>query len=173
MSDVPQVVVLDSEGDGLAYDCTKLHILSYTTQEMSCEVCLGDGKTCEVCQGTGRKVKHLHSYEEMRGLLEQPNTVFACHNAVRHDMVAFSRILGIPMDYKQWVDTLALSWLFDPDRPKHGLDSYTQEAGVSKPTVEDWENVTKEQMEERCGNDVLLTWFVWKKFEAKLKELYA
>ena len=153
MSDVPQVVVLDSEGDGLAYDCTKLHILSYTTD--------------------GKEVKHLHSYEEMRGLLEQPNTVFACHNAVRHDMVAFSRILGIPMDYKQWVDTLVLSWLFDPDRPKHGLDSYTQEAGVSKPTVEDWENVTKEQMEERCGNDVLLTWFVWKKFEAKLKELYA
>ena len=87
-------------------------------------------------------------------------------------MVAFNRILGVPMEYNKWVDTLALSWFFDPDRPKHGLDSYTQEAGVSKPTVEDWENVTKEQMEERCGNDVLLTWFVWKKFEEKLGELY-
>ena len=25
-----RILVLDSESDGLAYDCTKLHVLSYT-----------------------------------------------------------------------------------------------------------------------------------------------
>lgn len=148
----PRIVVLDSESDGLAYECTKLHILSYTYD--------------------GNEVNHLKDYEDMREFLTQENTLYVAHNGVMHDMVVFNRILGVPMDYRKWIDTLAISWFLWPDRQKHGLESFSEEAGVEKPKVEDWENVTWDQMKERCGNDVLINWWVWKEQEKRLGELY-
>lgn len=146
-------LVLDSESDGLAYECTKLHILSYTSD--------------------GEHVEHLSDYQDMRELLSQPDTLFVAHNSIRHDMVVFKRILGLPRNYKKWVDTLMLSWFLEPERQSHSLDSFTGEAGVEKPKVDDWENVTWEQMKERCGNDVLINWYVWQKFKKRLEEIYS
>ena len=147
-----KIVVLDSEGDGLAYDCTKLHVLSYTY----------DGKAYH---STG-------AYEEMRELLTQEDTKFVAHNAVRHDMVAFHRILGIPMDYTKWIDTLALSWFLFPERKKHGLGSWAKEMGGSKPEVEDWEGLTYEQYKYRCEEDCKVNWNLWKHFSNRLDEIY-
>jgi len=147
-----KIAVIDSEGDGLAYDCTKIHILSYTY----------DGK--EVC--------HLGDYDEMRKFLAQEDTLFVAHNVIMHDMVVFNRILSVPMDYRRYIDTLANSWFLEPKRHSHSLASYTDEAKIEKPKVEDWENVTWEQMKERCGADVLLTWWLWKKQEKKLDGIY-
>lgn len=152
MTDTPEIIVLDSEGDGLAYDCTKLHILSYTKD--------------------GKQVEHLKHYDDMREFLNREDTLFVAHNSILHDMVAFYRILGVPMDYKKWIDTLAISWFLWPERKSHGLGSFTEESGIKKPHVEDWDNVTWEQMKERCGNDVLINWYVWKKAEKRLGEIY-
>ena len=145
-------VVLDCETDGLAYECSKIHILSYTTD--------------------GNEITHLKKYSDMQNLLSSEDTLFICHNAIRFDMVVFNRILGIPMDYSKWVDTLGLSWYLEPDRKSHGLDSYTQELSTRKPKVEDWENVTWEQMAERCGCDVETNWKLWQKQKKRTIEIY-
>lgn len=145
-------IVFDTESDGLAYEATKLHIFSYTLD--------------------GQEVNHTASYEEMRDLLEQEDTLWVGHNVVRHDMPLLNRILGFNLDYRKFIDTLAISYVLEPDRKSHGLGSFTEEAGVEKPKVDDWENVTWEQMKERCGSDCLINWWLWQKQKEKLEEIY-
>jgi len=103
--------VFDSESDGLAYQCTKIHILSYTED--------------------GSKVHHTNDYATMESLLSEPDVLWVGHNSVAHDMVVFNRILGLSLNYRSFVDTLMLSWFLSADRKSHGLGSYTKEAGVA------------------------------------------
>ena len=111
-------IVLDSESDGLAYECTKLHVMSWTED--------------------GKEYQSTNSYDEMRKVLTQEGVTYVAHNAIMHDMVVFHRILGIPMNYSKWADTLALSWYLFPKRTKHGLDSWGTDLGVMKPKVYNW-----------------------------------
>jgi len=145
-------VVFDTESDDLAYECTKLHILSYTY----------DGETYHSTK----------DYDEMRGFFSQEDTLFVAHNSITHDMVVINRILGVPMDYKKYVDTLAVSWFLYPDRQSHGLGSFQQESGLEKPKVDDWHDVTWEQMKHRCTADVRLNWWLWQKQRKRLGEIY-
>ena len=145
------IVVIDSESDGLAYDCTKLHVLSYTR----------DG---EAYHSTG-------DYDDMRAVLNSADLIVA-HNAIRHDMVVFNRILGVPMDFRKWIDTLALSWYLYPDRQKHGLAEWGLDLGVAKPKVDDWQNLSYEEYTHRCEGDTKINWLLWKKMERRLKEIY-
>ena len=147
-----KIVVLDSEGDGLAYDCTKLHVMGWTVD--------------------GVNIHATGDYDEMRSVLIQPNTKFVCHNAVRHDLVVFNRVLNLNLDYSQFIDTLALSWTLNYDRAKHGLASYGEDFGVPKPEVEDWSYQPYEVYENRVIEDVKINWKLWKDLERKLGVLY-
>lgn len=146
------IVVLDSESDGLAYECTKLHVLSWTE----------DGKT----------YNSTNDRREMYKLLIRPDTMYVAHNSIRHDMVVFSRLLGVPMNYKRWVDTLALSWYLFPERQRHGLADWGVDLGIAKPKVDDWENLSYEEYKHRCEEDTKINWLLWKKLERRLKEIY-
>ena len=94
------------------------------------------------------------------------------HNAVRHDMVVFNRILGVPMDYKKYVDTLAGSWYLFPDRPSHGLEAIGVEHGVPKLKIDDWQNLDYDTYKERCEYDVRINWLEWLKQKKRLEEIY-
>jgi DNA polymerase III alpha subunit (gram-positive type) len=144
--------VFDSESDDLAYAATKIHIMVWTD----------DGKSYH---DTG-------DYGQMTEWLSEPDVLWVCHNAVKHDMVLFNRLLGLDLTYRQFWDTLALSWALFPDRPKHGLGALAKEYGTEKPDVEDWENVTYEQMLHRCKSDVETNWVEWIKQKKRLEELY-
>ena len=145
------ILVIDSESDGLAYDCTKLHVLSYTR----------DGETYH---STG-------DYDDMKAVLNSADLIVA-HNAIRHDMGVFNRILGVPMDFRKWIDTLALSWYLYPDRQKHGLAEWGLDLGVAKPKVDDWQSLSYEEYAHRCEEDTKINWLLWKKMERRLKEIY-
>ena len=47
----------------------------------------------------------------------------AGHNIIRYDIRAVYKILGVKPTAKLY-DTLAMSWVFEPNRPKHGLASW-------------------------------------------------
>ena len=145
------IIVLDSESDGLAYECTKLHVLSWTE----------DGETYH---STG-------DYDDMGAVINSADLLVA-HNSIRHDMVVFNRILGVPMDYRKWVDTLALSWFLYPERNKHGLEAWGEDLGVSKPKVDDWQNLSFEEYAHRCEADVAINWRLWGKMKKRLEEVY-
>ena len=147
-------VVFDTETNGLAYDCNKMHILSYTYD--------------------GNKVTSTSSYEEMRKFFTQEDTLFVAHNSIMFDMVVAKRVLGLGIDfnYKRFIDTLALSWFLYADRKSHGLGSYQEASGVPKPQVDNWEDVTWEQMKHRCESDVKINWWLWQKQRKRLQEVY-
>ena len=146
-----RILVADTETDGLAYDCTKLHVMSYTE----------DGETYH---STG-------DYDDMRAVIKSAD-LLVMHNAVMHDMVVFNRLLGIPLDYKKYIDTLWVSRYLYPDRASHGLDAIGKEHGVAKPKVDDWENLSYEEYAHRCVEDVKINWLEWKRQEKRLEEIY-
>lgn len=145
------IVVLDSESDGLAYECTKLHVMSWTTD--------------------GKEYQSTNNYNKMKGVLNSADLLVA-HNSIRHDMVVFNRILGIPMDYTRWIDTLALSWYLFPERNRHGLAEWGGDLGVAKPKVDDWQNLSFEEYAHRCEEDCRINWMLWVKMKRRLGEIY-
>jgi len=145
-------LVFDTETDGLAYECSKIHVFSCTTN--------------------GKDYKSTNDYDEMRRILSDEGTIFIAHNAIAHDMVVFNRLIGIPMDYRKYVDTLALSWYLFPDRPSHGLAAIGVEHGVAKPEVQDWHNLPYEEYKYRCEEDVRINFIEWQAQRKRLEEIY-
>lgn len=145
-------IVFDCETDGLLDTCTKIHVLSYSYD--------------------GTNVTSTDDYKEMGRVLTQHDTLYIGHNVVMFDMPVFHKILGVPMDYQRYADTLALSWFLEPTRNSHALGSFQNESGLVKPVVEQWVDVTYEQMVHRCSSDVLLNWWLWQKQKKRLMEIY-
>ena len=147
-----KVIVLDSESDGLWEEATKIHVLSWTED--------------------GINFTSTNDYDKMREVLCASDTKFVAHNAIRHDLPLFNKILGTNLTYKNFIDTLPLSWYLNFDRLKHGIESYGVDYGVPKPKVDDWEGLTYDQYRHRCEEDVKINWLLWKDLEAKLGKLY-
>lgn len=142
--------VIDSETDGL--NATKIHVLSWTDDGVN-------------YHSTG-------DYEKMSVVLTQKGYKFVCHNGIRYDMGVFNRILGLDMHYKNFVDTLGLSWYLFPQRSKHGLEEWGKDLGVEKPVVKDWKNLSYEEYAHRCEEDVKINYLLWLQCKSKLEELY-
>jgi hypothetical protein len=110
-------------------------------------------------------------YEAMRRLFSNPAHTFICHNGKRFDKPVIERILDIKMEARL-IDTLFTSWYLEPKRPKHGLDSYGNEAGIPKPVVTDWSDQPIEVYLHRVEEDVKINMYVWKKHLRMLLKLY-
>lgn len=114
--------------------------------------------------------KATTSYDLMRKFCAETE-VLVGHNIIRFDVGVLERILDIKVKSKL-VDTLALSWYLEPDRPRHGLESYGEEFGVLKPKVDDWDNLTPEEYMHRCKEDVRINELLWDKQWKQLLKLY-
>jgi hypothetical protein len=143
--------VYDCETDGLLDELTKIHVVSW--QEV----------------GTN-EVHHTHDYDEMRKFFEEADVLIA-HNQIRFDIPAVEKVLGIKVEARL-VDTLALSWYLNYDRPKHGLEGYGEDYGVPKPVIKDWNSLTPEEYAHRCDGDVKINNRLWRDLELKLNKLY-
>lgn len=93
------------------------------------------------------------------------------HNFIRYDKPVIERILDIKVQ-AHIVDTTALSWYLTPNIGKHGLAYWGERLGVSKPIVEDWENLPLEVYVERCEEDVKINVLLWNKQKEYLDKLY-
>jgi DNA polymerase III epsilon subunit-like protein len=144
------VFVYDLECDGLLDTITKIHCLSYTSD--------------------GINFTTLFDYQQMRDFIESAPILIA-HNQIRYDIRAIKKVLGIEVKAKLY-DTLAMSWVFEPNRPKHGLDSWGDTVGIPKPKIDDWENLTPQEYQHRCEEDVRINWLVWQKLIKKAKLIY-
>lgn len=140
-------IVFDTEGDGLTP--TKFHCLSY----------FEDGV-----------MRSVTSYDDMRNFLSKAELLIA-HNCIRWDIPHLERVLNIKINAKL-IDTLAISWYLEPDRPKHGLESYGEDFGIQKPVVQDWLNLRVEDYVHRCEEDVRINTRLWKDQWKQLVNLY-
>lgn len=143
------MVIVDVESDGLLEDATKIHCMAWTTP-------------------TG--VVSTSEYSEMVRVLTSAKTLVG-HNIILYDIPLLERILGIKIK-AQLIDTLALSWTLFPDRLIHGLESYGEEYGVPKPEINDWHNLSSEEYQHRCREDVKINKRLWADIKNKLMLLY-
>ena len=142
--------VFDIETDGLLDVMTKIHVLSWSND-------MGE-------------VKHTHDYDEMRYVLLNSETLVG-HNIIRFDIPAVEKLLDIKVTARL-VDTLALSWYLNHQRPKHGLEGYGEDYGVPKPVIKDWNTLTPEEYAHRCDEDVKINNRLWRDLDMKLNKLY-
>jgi len=127
---------------------------------------------CLGCQDVDENVvRTTVNYDNMRKLLTNPEHTLIIHNGKRWDVPNVERLLGIKIVCKV-IDTLFLSWYLEPNRPKHGLDSYGEEAGIPKPPIDDWEDLPIEDYLHRVTEDVKINMYVWKKQLTMLRKLY-
>ena len=140
--------VFDIETDG--FNPTKIHVLSYTNEE--------------------GEIQSTFDYEEMRSFFLNADTVIG-HNIVRYDIPVVERILDIKVDARI-IDTLPLAWYINHSLQKHGLAQYGEMYGVPKPEISDWQNLSPEEYQYRCEEDVRINVRLWRDLDRKLSKLY-
>lgn len=141
--------VFDIEANGLLEQATKIHCLSYYE----------DGE-----------VKSLTTKKDILSWLMSQDVLIG-HNIIGYDVPLIERLAGVKIKAKL-IDTLYLSWYLYPERNLHGLESWGETLGVSKPQVEDWSNLTIEEYVHRCSEDVKINQMLWEKQQDYLSRLY-
>ena len=143
------MIIFDVEANGLVEDATKIHCFSYLDSD---------------------NMKTLYHYDDMRELLTNTKGMVG-HNIVRYDVPLLNKILGIKIKTRLF-DTLPMSWVLNPTRSKHGLDSFFPDFGIEKPKIDDWENLSKEDYTYRCEQDVRITKALWDNLLKRFLKLY-
>ena len=106
----------------------------------------------------------------MRTFFLNADTVIG-HNIVRYDIPVVERILDIKVDARI-IDTLPLAWYINHSLQKHGLAQYGEMYGVPKPEINDWQNLSPEEYQYRCEEDVRINVRLWRDLDRKLSKLY-
>ena len=140
--------VFDIETDG--FNPTKIHVLSYVNEE--------------------GQIQSTFDYEEMRTFFLNADTLIG-HNIVRYDIPVVEKILDIKVDARI-IDTLPIAWYINHHLQKHGLAQYGEMYGVPKPKIDDWQNLSPEEYQYRCEEDVKINVRLWRDLHMKLKKLY-
>jgi hypothetical protein len=106
----------------------------------------------------------------MRDLLRREKHLLG-HNIIRYDIPLLEKILDIKIDARLY-DTLPMSWVMNPSRGKHGLDSFFPDFGIEKPKIDDWENLSRDDYAHRCEADVQITYALWDNLLKRFLTLY-
>ena len=146
------MIIFDVESNGLLDDATKIHCLSYIDTDRE------------------KDIITLYDYDDIR-LLFSVKKHFAGHNIIRYDIPLLEKILDIKIDARLY-DTLPMSWVMNPTRSKHGLDSFFPDFGIEKPKIDDWSNLSIEDYSHRCEEDVKITQALWNNLIERFMVLY-
>lgn len=146
------MIVFDIEADGLLDEATKIHCLSFK----------------DLSKSSG--VVTMYDYSLMKDFLLQQSILIG-HNIVMYDVPLLEKILGIKIKAKLY-DTLAMSWVVNTERPKHGLESFGIDFNLHKPVVEDWHNLDREVYGKRCEIDVRINTQLWHNLIQKYMMIY-
>lgn len=157
MIDLDKVYVFDIETVGLLDKINSfkdLHVMSLSFKDK-------DNKW---------QIKSTRDIEDIKKVMCNPNNVLVCHNAINYDVPALEK-MGIEVK-ANIIDTLPLSYYLYSELDKHGLASWGEFFGVAKPEIEDWENLTYEEYEFRCSEDVKINTNLWVMILNYLREIY-
>src|SRR5690606_627536 len=154
-----KATVFDVEADGLLEEATKLHVMSFQMQDK--QINSFNAKTQE------DRIKTFFIWH-----MENKIPVVA-HNGIWYDVPLIEKLYGMDLSSLMVIDSLALSWYLNTNRPKHGLDSFHEDYGIAKPKVDDWENLSYEEYRHRCTEDVKINKALWEDCKARLIEMYS
>lgn len=152
-----KATVADLESDGLLREATKIHVLC-------CE--MANNKAVSIKGSDIERLKAFFNYH----IDNEVPVVF--HNGATFDIVLVEKLLGIDLSKLMLIDSLALSWYLNFSRMKHGLGTFHEDYGIEKPPVDDWTNLTYEEYEHRCKEDVKINVALWNDLKARLVDMY-
>ena len=118
-----------------------------------------------------KKLYHAPNKEGMQKFLDKDNVVHLMHNGATFDKPALE-LLGYDVSKMRIIDTLAISWYLEPTRKIHGLAAYGEEFGIQKPAIDDWENQTQEEYDNRVMEDCKIQQMLWSRQYKELKAIY-
>ena len=143
-------LLFDVEADGL--DPTKIHVMSIVDPNVGV-------------------IESTNDYDRMRTWILNAKVLIG-HNIALWDVPkAIEKILKIKVKCKI-IDTLSLSWYLYPLRNRHGLEYWGNDFGIQKPKINDWDNLTYEEYEFRCSQDVKINLKLWKQQYRYLIDIY-
>ena len=146
-------IVFDIETDGLLDSLTKVHCMAYVDVDDPSET-----------------VRLAHGQHEITEIFKRTDIAIG-HHIIGFDIPALEKVYGTSINCKL-VDTYWLSSYLWYSRPRHGLAHWGEDFGIPKPKVDDWENLTIEEYDHRCTEDVKINLQLWKIILDKLSLLY-
>lgn len=117
---------------------------------------------------------------ELRRFVETAgkDAIWVGHNFISWDRFHVGRLGGVDFPADRIVDTLVLSYLYDPQMVKprgytgkagpHSLEAWGYRLGLAKPDHEDWAKFSPEML-NRCRGDVKLTKLLFQKLTKRMK----
>lgn len=136
-------IVFDSEGDNLYHDITKFHCFVLKDLE------------------TGRVLKFGPSSIPQALEVLQEAKIIVAHNLCGFDYPAIKKLYPSFHYDGKMRDTLVMSKLMQPERPRHSLESYGIQFNRYKPDHKDWTVFTR-RMLHRCSEDVEINEMLYK-----------
>lgn len=120
------------------------------------------------------KLFHPHTEKtrkELQEFISAPENIFIMHNGFSYDLLALEKF-GFDVSKMKLIDTLPLSFYLHKDRDRHGLEKWGEEFGVPKPVIDDWENLTQEEYDNRVIEDCKIQQKLWMKLCTEFGEIY-
>lgn len=152
-----KATVFDLEADALLDEATLIHVLC-------CE--MQNGKTVDI---KGSDIERIKAFFQWHLDNEVP---VVAHNGICYDTALVEKLIGVDLSKLMVIDTLPLSWYLNFQRKRHGLDSFHEDYGIAKPKIDDWENLTYEEYQHRCREDVKINKALWEDFKYRLIDMY-
>lgn len=113
------------------------------------------------CKGTQQVWKFNNEdgrlyHEIWKFFSDRPNATWCGHNGVSFDGPVLAHFCGTDFRISNWVDTLVLSYLYNPSLiGGHSLAAYGEKLGFQKVVHDDWTKYSPEML-HRCEVDVEL-----------------
>jgi len=102
-------------------------------------------------------------------LKDKPTTRWVGHNAISYDIPALNALAGTSININDIVDTLTLSYLYDPHmRGGHSLSAWGARFGNQKIEFDDFSHFTEEML-SYCEQDVEITATLFKRLSGRMK----
>lgn len=111
--------------------------------------------------------------EKLQNILDRDDVVMVIHNGIGYDLEAL-KFFGFDVSKVKVLDTLMLAWYVDffKENPRFGLEQYGVELGFPKPPIENWEDLTQEEYDNRVFGDINIQTKLWNKLCHQFAELY-
>ena len=102
-------------------------------------------------------------------LAAHPDIYLVGHNALSFDVPTLNRLLGLNFPLSRVIDTLVLSYLYDPKMPNgHSLEAWGVRLKLPKGDFKDFSKFTPEML-EYCIQDVNITLTVFKRLTERMR----
>lgn len=106
-----------------------------------------------------------------RFVSEYKDIVFVGHNALAFDIPTCNRLCDTSISYSRIVDTLVLSYLYNPRMPGgHSVEAYGERFGEAKDLFHDFTQFSP-QLLERCAQDVKIQKRIFLSLTRKMRDV--